>query len=101
MPLESDWSGLVQHGLLASVLGAVGRLLFLAKATSRPKGWQLLWEVPLAVGLGLVGISIAGFLETINSVSYGIIIAVAYLGPQIIDKVAEVYFRKNKLTDKT
>lgn len=93
---ESEWRGLFEHGLVASLLGVLGRLVSLAHSTRRPRGWALLWEVPVAVGMGLIGKSVAESFHLTDVVSYGIIIAISYLGPHAIDMAVEYYTQKQK-----
>jgi hypothetical protein len=94
--LDAALRSLIEHGLLASVLGALGRLLSLANSQNKPKGWLLLWEIPLAIGMGVIGISIADAFKVTNTISYGIIIGVSYVGPKIIDRLFEIWSAKQK-----
>lgn len=80
------------QGAAAGGLGAVGRLLALAHAgASKPTGWSLLWEVPLAIGMGVVGKGVADFLRLDDFPEYAVTIAVSYIGPRVIDILAARY----------
>ena len=45
----------------AGALGLLGRALHLARADRRPLGWSLIWELPVAIGMGIVGKGLADY----------------------------------------
>ena len=53
--MTGDWQDLAANSVGAGALGILGRLLALAHSDHRPIGWSLLWEVPTAIGMGLIG----------------------------------------------
>lgn len=63
----------------------IGRLLALARASRRPSGWSLLWEIPIACGMGVVGKGVAEALGVDGFQHYAVVIAIAYAGPRMID----------------
>lgn len=100
MPVDAEWRGLFEHGLVPSALGVIGRLMAMSSSTRKPKGFALLWEIPIAIGMGLIGISLARYFEVTNIVSYGIIIGVAYTGPLLIDQAIAVLAQRLKAPQK-
>lgn len=76
---------LAVQGAAAGGMGLIGRLLALATSARRPSGWNLLWEVPLAIGMGVMGKGIADHLGLTGFPNFAVIIAVSYSGPRIID----------------
>jgi hypothetical protein len=83
-----------RQGAVAGTLGLLGRLVALASSARRPNGWALLWEIPLAIGMGVVGKGVADGLALDGFKHYAVVIAVSYAGPRYLDlflsKVAEV-----------
>jgi len=69
----------------AGALGLLGRALHLARADRRPLGWSLLWEVPTAIGMGIVGKGLADYLGLDGFPEYAVTISIAYIGPRVID----------------
>ncbi|MCA3245566.1 MAG: phage holin family protein [Azospirillum sp.] len=73
------------------VASLLGRLMFHARAAQRGTrrfwSWHLAWELPVAVGMGLIGDALANWLQLDNGLRAGFIAAVAYLGPHAIDEV--------------
>lgn len=76
---------LAAQGAAAGGLGILGRLIALASTVRRPLGWCLLWEVPLAIGLGVIGKGFADWLGLSGFPSYAVTIAVSYVGPRGLD----------------
>ena len=85
------WGG----GAGATLFGAlIGRAMWhvseARKARRRFFGTELLWELPIAVGMALIGEGLAAWLALGQPASTGLIAALAYLGP----RGAEVLFMK-------
>lgn len=76
---------LATHGFIAGVMGVLGRLLALATSARRPSGWNLLWEIPLAIAMGVIGKGIADYFTLTGFPNFAVIIAVSYTGPRLID----------------
>ncbi|UWQ30262.1 phage holin family protein [Leisingera sp. M523] len=79
----SSWTG----GAATTLIGAtVGRLMWhsgeVRKGARRFFGPELLWEIPVAVGMAIIGESIASYLEVGQPVSTGIVAFAAYIGPR-------------------
>lgn len=91
---------LAAQGVTAGGLGLLGRLLALAHNAGRPMGWSLLWEVPIAIGMGIVGKGVAEYLAVDGFQHYAVVIAVAYTGPRVIDLLLARYAANSKATTK-
>jgi hypothetical protein len=76
-------------GLLAGALGVLGRLLAMAQGPRPALGWSLLWELPAAIGLGIIGKGLADWLHLDGFPEYAVTIAVSYTGPRAIDMLIE------------
>lgn len=72
---------------------AVGRMMFHSREVQagRRRFWgrELLIELPIAIGMGLVGHSLCAWLALPGAVSAGLISAIGYLGPRAIDTLFE------------
>lgn len=76
--------------MLAGILGAIGRLMALAQQNPRPAvGWHLAWELPLAVGLGWMGLGVAEYFKLEGFAVQASSIAMSYLGPRFITSAAD------------
>mgnify|MGYP002882526481 CR=1 FL=1 len=69
--------------------GLLGRLMFHTREAQagRRRFWgrELLFELPMAIGMSLIGYSLGEWLSLPGAVSAGMIGALAYLGPRAID----------------
>jgi predicted benzoate:H+ symporter BenE len=52
------------------------------KRTRQMVGMELIFEPPIAVGMALVGDSLAGYMGWSHHVSVGVVAVLAYLGPR-------------------
>ena len=89
--LLDAWFG----GAATTLFGAfIGRAMWHVSEARKAKrkffGTELLWELPIAVGMALIGEGLASWLQLGQPVSTGMIAALAYLGP----RGAEVLFIK-------
>jgi len=82
--MPSDWD-LAANAAGAGALGLLGRLLAYAHADRRPIGWSLLWELPVAMAMGIVGKGVADLAGLDGFPEYAVTIAVAYVGPRFVD----------------
>lgn len=82
---------LAAQGAAAGVMGMLGRLLSLATSTKRPSGLSLLWELPLAIGMGVVGKGTADYFNLVGFSNFAAIIAISYTGPRLLDIVVQRY----------
>ncbi|MCK8788295.1 hypothetical protein M0638_28490 [Roseomonas sp. NAR14] len=84
--MDDPWfKGILGAAVGAALLGVLGRLLAYHSAQTRPLGWSLLWELPVAIGMGLIGRGVADILALHDFPAYACTIAVAYVGPRCID----------------
>jgi hypothetical protein len=85
--MSDDLSSIASSAATAGALGALGRVLHFVRNDRRPVGWSLVWEVPAAIGMGIVGKGVAQFFGFTGFVEYSTIIVVAYIGPRFIDQL--------------
>lgn len=71
----------------AGALGLLGRLIAMSRMDRRPFGWSLLWEIPTAVGMGIIGSGLADYLELKNFAHHAMTISVGYIGPRLVDEI--------------
>ena len=74
-------------GALATLFGAfTGRLMYhsgeVKLGRRRFFGRELLWEIPVAVGMALIGEAATSFMGLTQPVSTGFVATLAYLGPR-------------------
>jgi hypothetical protein len=83
---EPDLLELARTGLFSAGAGLLGRMMALAIETPRrPFGWSLVWELPVAVGMGYVGSAAGDWMGLPWRESYGLGIVSGYLGPRVVD----------------
>ncbi len=85
---------LAAQGAAAASAGIVGRLVALSRRPDRRLGWNLLWELPAAIGLGMLGLAVGehfrlGPWET-NAAGF----VIAYVGPPAIDQALRRWLPK-------
>ncbi len=89
-------------GGAATALAAaiIGRGMFHAqevRARRRPiLSWDLIWEVPLAVGMALIGEGLAEYWELSRSVGTALIAVLSYLGPRGVGALFETWIGRKK-----
>lgn len=72
--------------LLAVMFGIIGRAIHFVRHDQRPLGLKLfLYEIPIAVGFGIMGGGIAQWLEIKGMTQSAVMIASGYIGPRIVD----------------
>lgn len=69
----------------AGSLGLLGRMVYWAHSGRHPVGLSLLWEVPLAIGMGYIGLGVAEWWDFGPRASYAVTITISYIGPRAID----------------
>lgn len=69
--------------------GLLGRLMFHARLVQsghrKPFSWVLVWDVPIALGMGWISLGLSRWLQVDWEVTISISLVVAYLGPYGID----------------
>jgi hypothetical protein len=82
------WSEILPW-IMTGGAGMVGRLMFHAKQVQRglrkPFAWVLLWDLPIALGMGWIALGLGTWLAVPWEVTVSIALTVSYLGPHIID----------------
>lgn len=94
--LDAWWGGGI-----TTIFGAlIGRFMFHASEVraSRRKllGKEVLWELPIAIGMAIIGESLAAWLGISSTVRVGLIAALAYLGPRGAEAILLKYFAPHK-----
>lgn len=82
-----DWLSNLIGGAATTLFGAsMGRLMWhsseVRKGQRRFVGPELIWEIPVAIGMAIIGEAIASYLDASATVSTGIVALAAYIGPR-------------------
>ncbi len=83
---------------ISGLIGLLGRLLFLARVDRRRFGWGLLWEIPIAIGMGAIGKGVADWFNLSPFPEMAVIVCVAYVGPRFIDAAFDIAIEKIRVT---
>ena len=90
----ADATGATKGFLITVLASFVGRMMHHVRQVQRQtrRFWSahLLWEIPVAIGMGLIADSVANWLGLSEATRVGFIAAVAYLGPHAIDEIFAV-----------
>lgn len=93
--LLNAWMGGAATTIIAAMLGrAMWHGNEARKGNRKFFGIELLWEFPVALGMALVGESIASHLAMGQPVSTGLIAALAYLGPRGTEVLLQKWFTR-------
>ncbi|MBY6138516.1 phage holin family protein [Leisingera daeponensis] len=81
------WLSSVMGGAATTLFGAaMGRLMWhsseVRKGQRRFVGPELIWEIPVALGMAIIGEAIARYIDAGATVSTGIVALAAYIGPR-------------------
>ena len=96
--LLASWFGGAGTTMIGALLGrAMWHVSEARKARRKFLGAELVWELPIAIGMAIIGEGLATYLALNHPTSTGLVAALAYLGP----RGAEVLFMKwfGKKTD--
>lgn len=93
--LLNTWVG----GAFTTIIGAtLGRIMFHAqevkKNRRRPFGKELVWELPTAVGVGMLADALTNYLGVASPIGTGIAVGLGYLGPRGIEVLFMRWFDK-------
>lgn len=74
-------------GALTTLFGAfTGRLMWHAGEVRQGKrrffGREILWEVPVAIGMAMIGEGVSSYFNLGQPMSTGVVAVLAYLGPR-------------------
>ena len=92
--LMDEWHlrQIAADGAFVGATGLLGRLLSIAVHGPRKFSWSLLWELPVALGMGVIGKGLADYCNLTGFPSYSVTIGVAYVGPRFIDAAIEFFW---------
>ena len=94
--LDAWWGG----GITTLFGAFVGRFMAHAnevKAARRKLlGKEVIWELPIAVGMAVIGESLAAWLGVDQTIRVGMIAALAYMGPRGAEIMLMKYFPPSK-----
>ncbi len=91
--LLNAWMGGAATTVLAAFLGrAMWHGNEARKGHRRFFGMELLWELPVAIGMAIVGESVASYLDASQPVRTGMVAALAYLGPRGLEVILGKWF---------
>lgn len=65
----------------AAFLGLLGRLMSMTHERRNPLRWSLAWELPAAIGLGIIGRAVGEYAGLTGFALWACSIVVAYMGP--------------------
>lgn len=82
--------------------GLLGRAMFHARQVAagrrKPLSWTLLWDVPIALGMGWISFGACRWQDLPHEATISAAILASYLGPYTVDlivtRAAEKYFGK-------
>ncbi|MEZ0468516.1 phage holin family protein [Phaeobacter sp. SYSU ZJ3003] len=88
-------------GAVTTLIGAfTGRLMYhsgeVKLGRRRFFGRELLWEIPVAVGMALIGEAAASYIGLTQPVSTGFVATLAYLGPRGAEAVLSAWLCRKK-----
>jgi hypothetical protein len=88
-------------GAIATLIGAfTGRLMWhsgeVKLGNRRFFGKELLWEIPVAVGMALIGEAAATYIGLTQPVSTGFVATLAYLGPRGAEAVLATWLGRKR-----
>ena len=88
-------------GALTTLIGAfTGRLMYhsgeVKLGRRRFFGKELLWEIPVAIGMAIIGEAVATYLVLTQPVSTGLVATLAYLGPRGAEAVICAWLGRRK-----
>lgn len=93
-----DDHGVTRTAITAGGLGLLGRLIYWSMHQERhPVGWSLLWELPIALGMGWIGLGVAEYFALGMNATYAATITVSYVGPRLIDIALLRLARKSRI----
>jgi hypothetical protein len=91
--LGADEWGIVWNYAAAMLLALAGRGV--ALGTQRPPvSWSMLWEIPQAIGTGVIGLGLAQWMGLHGHLAAGMIAGLAYIGPAQLIPLAQVMIRR-------
>ena len=88
-------------GAMTTLIGAfTGRLMYhsgeVRLGRRRFFGRELLWEIPVAIGMAIIGEAVASYLGLTQPASTGLVATLAYLGPRGAEAVICAWLGRKK-----
>lgn len=88
-------------GTVTTLIGAfTGRLMYhsgeVKLGRRRFFGKEILWEIPVAIGMAIIGEAVASYLALGQPVSTGLVATLAYLGPRGAETVMTAWLCRKK-----
>jgi hypothetical protein len=88
-------------GTVTTLIGAfTGRLMYHSGEVKLGRrqffGKELLWEIPVAIGMAIIGEAVASHLELGQPVRTGLVATLAYLGPRGADTLMTAWLCRKK-----
>lgn len=91
-------TSLIGSAMTAALAAALGRLMYHTQEVRQKRrkffGWELLWEFPCALMMAFVGEAAASYFGLGQTERVGIIAALSYTGPKIIDVGVTIWLEK-------
>lgn len=96
-----EWLSNILGGAATTLIGAImGRLMWhsgeVKKGRRRFFGRELLWEIPVAIGMAIIGEALASYLSFGQPISTGIVAMLAYLGPRGFEAMFAKWIAKSR-----
>lgn len=86
--------------IMTASAGLLGRLMFHAKEVQMQRrkafSWVLLWDLPIAIGMGWMAHGIGVWAKAPQEVTFSIALGISYLGPHVIDIAFAKWSEKDK-----
>ncbi len=87
--------------LAASLFGSItGRMMYHTGEVKKKRrkffGIDLVWEIPVVLGMWWIGLGIASYFSLSEEAAAGLIVALAYLGPRGITAGVLAWFNRSK-----
>ena len=97
--LDNETKSTLTATAWAIVWAVVGRVLFhanLVRIGKRKRFLSMLlaWELFIAIGMGVIAGAFADALHVVGTVKAGLISAIAYLGPRVMEAFEQILERK-------
>ncbi|WP_444452579.1 phage holin family protein [Rhodobacter capsulatus] len=94
--IDALWGGAITT--LAAALA--GRLMWHSTEVRARRrrffGRELLWELPVAIGMAIIGEAVAAYFGLSRTVTTGVIASLSYLGPRGAEALLRQIFAKDK-----
>lgn len=98
MSEPQDWHNFLQGIGIACGGGLVGRLMHhvgrVSRGQRRAFSLALVWEVPTALGMGLIGQGAADWLSLDPMPALAVVTTLSYLGPRVLEEVFGIVKRR-------